>query len=57
VSDEPLYCPFCGLEYCDCPYWDDGDERPIVYCELCGVGLPELNGQCPECDASSPAQP
>jgi hypothetical protein len=38
LSDEPLYCPFCGAEdyECGCDLPHDGDTRPLVYCEACG---------------------
>jgi hypothetical protein len=49
MSDEPLYCPGCGEEYCKgapCPGWDSVGRDPSLakFCELCGVPEP-----CPHC--------
>ena len=53
MSDEPLYCPFCGAEdyQCDCPMPEPGgnDPREIKFCETCGFPAP--NGTCKECDS------
>lgn len=41
MSDEPLYCPQCGLEDCKgapCPGWDACVDP--VYCEVCSGKLP-----------------
>lgn len=47
MSDEPLYCPFCGAEDfgCGCDYREgEGTHGPPAWCEVCGVRLP-----CPYC--------
>jgi hypothetical protein len=52
MSDEPLYCPFCGAEDfgCECTMWQGSrDTRTIVWCEVCGIKL--VHGLCERCDA------
>ena len=44
MSDEPLYCPFCGAEDlgCGCPYPDPEEElREVKFCEVCGANIGE----------------
>ena len=49
MSDEPLYCPACGLEigpdHVGCLYDGASLPRDIRYCEVCGV-VPRLGGEC-----------
>jgi hypothetical protein len=44
VSDEPLYCPFCGAEDfgCECPHPEGiEDPREVKFCEVCGAKVEE----------------
>jgi hypothetical protein len=51
MSDEPLYCPWCGLEIgcgCECSKdleFDDLPPRESRYCEVCGI-IPALGEHC-----------
>lgn len=46
MSDEPLYCPMCGLE--DCTHMpEDAPPEALVYCELCGFRTG--GGTCEAC--------
>lgn len=40
MSDEPLYCPTCGKESCNC-----GPEAEGPYCHTCGV-IPAPGMEC-----------
>lgn len=41
MSDEPLFCPFCGAEDfgCECPHPESDDPREVKFCEVCGATL------------------
>ena len=51
MSDEPLYCPSCGVELgpehnCNWNYESDTfPDRENRYCEVCGV-IPKVGGEC-----------
>ena len=51
MSDEPLFCPWCGLEIGDgCECTANPETRPMpkridCYCEVCGV-IPALGKEC-----------
>jgi hypothetical protein len=49
VSDEPLYCTTCGLEWGDCahPLPGDAGYSPGPFCEVCGI-IPAPGHQCDE---------
>lgn len=48
MSDEPLFCTWCGAEdfNCDCDPGTFENQRPAgPYCEVCGV-IPEPGTEC-----------
>lgn len=56
MSDEPLYCTHCGIEWGEgheegCPAARPDIERPEdgPYCHTCGVSAPDSHGMCVAC--------
>jgi len=50
MSDEPIYCPICGLEHCGCD-WENAPHEAFVFCQTCGVRTGR-GDPCDECKAA-----